>query len=288
MELICSADQTQVPPKRLNSIRNIVWKSRKQIWKAALLAAYKCFTSTALKNFRRPNFALRTSNVRPQQWKEICNLGSPSPLEALHWIFCSFSSIYVQFSKTSPLKSGESSEKSSGENRVKSCHVCGCHGFFGPERVKYFAPLQSTGVATLTESNQKPPLTDPRFMAWSLQEFVDFWRQVKANGYKEDGCSRCVSLVPLHRPCAPEEPKTQYTGSAESWPNFGRTPTGSYSRKGVILPSSCLLESPFLEPLLRTLLRTLPSCKTHCTTPSKNPSQNLLESSLENPSKNPS
>ena len=24
-----------------------------------------------------------------------------------HWIFCSFSSIYVQFSKTSPLKSGE-------------------------------------------------------------------------------------------------------------------------------------------------------------------------------------
>ena len=44
-----------------------------------------------------------------------------------------FSSIYVQFSKTSPLKSGESSEKSSGENRVKSCHVCGCHGFFGPD-----------------------------------------------------------------------------------------------------------------------------------------------------------
>ena len=52
----------------------------------------------------------------------------------LHWrlstgFFCFFSSIYVQFSKTSPLKSGESSEKSSGENRVKSCHVCGCHGF---------------------------------------------------------------------------------------------------------------------------------------------------------------
>ena len=60
--------------------------------------------------------------------------GAVSPLEALHWIFCFFSSIYVQFSKTSPLKSGESSEKSSGENRVKSCHVCGCHGFFGPEK----------------------------------------------------------------------------------------------------------------------------------------------------------
>ena len=41
--------------------------------------------------------------------------------------------MYVQFSKTSPLKSGESSKKSSGENRVKSCHVCGCHSFFGPD-----------------------------------------------------------------------------------------------------------------------------------------------------------
>ena len=67
-----------------------------------------------------------------RQGTEICNFGAPSPLEALHWIFCFFSSIYVQFSKTSPLKSGESSEKSSGENRVKSCHVCGCHGFFRP------------------------------------------------------------------------------------------------------------------------------------------------------------
>ena len=56
----------------------------------------------------------------------------------LHWrlsagFFCFLSSIYLQFSKTSPLKSGESSEKSSGENRIKSCHVCGCHGFFGPD-----------------------------------------------------------------------------------------------------------------------------------------------------------
>ena len=75
-----------------------------------------------------------SGQVRPRQGTEICNFGAPSPLEALHWIFSFFSSIYVQFSKTSPLKSGESSEKSSGENRVKSCHVCGCHGFFGPER----------------------------------------------------------------------------------------------------------------------------------------------------------
>ena len=62
-----------------------------------------------------------SGHVQPRQGTEICNFGAPSPLEALHWIFCFFSSIYVQFSKTSPLKSGESSEKSSGENRVKSC-----------------------------------------------------------------------------------------------------------------------------------------------------------------------
>ena len=74
-----------------------------------------------------------SGHVRPRQGTEICNFGAPSPLEALDWIFCFFSRFSVQFSKTSPPKSGESSEKSSGENRVKSCHVCGCHGFFGPE-----------------------------------------------------------------------------------------------------------------------------------------------------------
>ena len=73
-----------------------------------------------------------SGHVRPRQGTEICNFGAPSPLEALHWIFCFFSSICVQFSKTSPLNSGESSEKSSGENRVKSCHVCGCSWFFRP------------------------------------------------------------------------------------------------------------------------------------------------------------
>ena len=57
----------------------------------------------------------------------------------LHWRlstgFFAFSPIFVCNFKTSPLKSGESSEKSSGDNRVKSCYVCGCHGFFGPEMV---------------------------------------------------------------------------------------------------------------------------------------------------------
>ena len=68
---------------------------------------------------------LRSGQVRPRQGTESCNFGAPSPLEPLHWIFLRFfSSIYVQFSKTSPTKSGESSEKSSGEDHVKSCHVC--------------------------------------------------------------------------------------------------------------------------------------------------------------------
>ena len=81
----------------------------------------------------RKNKDFFSGQVRPRQGTEICDFGAPSPLEALHWIFCFFSRIYVQFSKTSSLKSGESSEKSSGENRVKSCHVCGCHGFFGTD-----------------------------------------------------------------------------------------------------------------------------------------------------------
>ena len=85
---------------------------------------------------------IRSEQVRPRQGTQICNFGVPSPLEALHWIFCIFSSIYVQFSKTSPLKSGESSEKSSGENRVKSRHVCGCHGFFGPDKGKPLPPKE--------------------------------------------------------------------------------------------------------------------------------------------------
>ena len=53
--------------------------------------------------------------------------GSP-----LDFFLCFFLQCLRAISKTSPLKSGESSEKSSGENRVKSCHVCGCHGFFRP------------------------------------------------------------------------------------------------------------------------------------------------------------
>ena len=97
-----------------------------------------------------------SGQVLPRQGTEICNFGAPSPLEALHWIFCCFSSVYVQFRKTSPLKSGESSEKSSGENRVKSCHVCGCHGFFGPD----FQQLDERRITHLVCARLKYDLYD--------------------------------------------------------------------------------------------------------------------------------
>ena len=48
-----------------------------------------------------------------------------------------------------------------------------------------------------------------------------------------------------------------------SEPQTGHTRRGSYSRKGVFLPSKGLLESPFLEPLLRAVLRTHPPSKAH-------------------------
>ena len=63
----------------------------------------------------------RILRIRARSGTEICNFGAPSPLEAPLDFLLFLSSIYVQFSKTSPLKSGESSEKSSGEHRVKRC-----------------------------------------------------------------------------------------------------------------------------------------------------------------------
>ena len=61
-------------------------------------------------------FCLRSSGqVRPRQGTEICNFGAPSPLEALHWIFA-FSPVFMcNLVRRAP----ESSEKSSGEYRVK-------------------------------------------------------------------------------------------------------------------------------------------------------------------------
>ena len=75
---------------------------------------------------------LRTSSTttrdRNLQFRGAVSTGG-SPLD-----FCFFSSIYVRFSNTSPPKPGESSEKSSGENRVKkSVTSVAVMVFFGPE-----------------------------------------------------------------------------------------------------------------------------------------------------------
>ena len=87
----------------------------------------------------------------------------------------------MQFSKTSPLKSGESSEKSSGENRVKSCHVCGCHAFFGPE-----------------ECNQYVRFRGREFLGWGSESGSD-WR-IQGRTSEEHLLLRCpCSLVDRRR-----------------------------------------------------------------------------------------
>ena len=85
------------------------------------------------------SFRTRSTTTRDRnlQFRGAVSTGG-SPLD-----FVLFLQFYVQFSKTSPLKSGESSEKSSGESRVKSCHVRGCHGFFGPELLCLVAMILS-------------------------------------------------------------------------------------------------------------------------------------------------
>ena len=82
------------------------------------------------------------------------------------------------------------------------------------------------------------------------------------------------SIQPLRatRPMRAKQVNCTLTTEQVEAIQLGRTPRGSYSRKGVFLPSRCLLASPFLKPLLRTLLRTLLPIKTHCKAPSTNPS----------------
>ena len=111
-----------------------------------------------LAGLSKNTFFLRTSSTtardRNLQFRGAVSTGG-SPLDFL--LFLQY--FHVQFSKTSPLKSGESSEKSSGENRVKPCHVCGCHGFFGPDfRVFLTYSLGSP------ETTQHPPDT----IKWTL------------------------------------------------------------------------------------------------------------------------
>ena len=67
-----------------------------------------CCTIIAPRAFRTSTtrlakLFLRTCSTTTRQGTEICNFGAPSPLEALHWIFCFFSRFSVSFSETSPL-----------------------------------------------------------------------------------------------------------------------------------------------------------------------------------------
>ena len=51
----------------------------------------------------------------------------------LQWIFSLFSRFSVQFSKEMALKVEKIARSPGREKVVESCHVCGCHGFFGPD-----------------------------------------------------------------------------------------------------------------------------------------------------------
>ena len=103
--------------------------------------------------------SLVSGHVRPRQGPEICNFGAPSPLEALHWIFLLFfSSIYVQFSKMSPLESGEKVAKNPVEkiasNPVTSVAVM----VFSAPMVRFPPPIRFA-----------PPISRPKFEPQKLQ-----------------------------------------------------------------------------------------------------------------------
>ena len=118
--------KTSCPPSKLC----LPWVSKRGIRDVPEILPGCPGPLAVFKNFVQKNFVriFRSINL---QFRGAVSTGG-SPLDFL----CFFSSFHVQFSKTSPLKSGESSEKSSGENRVKSCHVCGCHSLFGPDNVR--------------------------------------------------------------------------------------------------------------------------------------------------------
>ena len=130
----------------------------------------------------------------------------------LHWrlstgFFAFFSCIYVQFSQTSPTESGESSEKSSGENRVKSCHVCGCRGFFGPEvtclnltspsSVFRFSVARRSGSKVRADSQAAIWAPKRSNINLSTQKVQDWTSKVNLNlktiyrGVPSDGLRRC-------------------------------------------------------------------------------------------------
>ena len=74
--------------------------------------------------------ACKSGHVRPRQGTDICDFRMPSPLDFLGGIFSPvdfsfFSRFTVQFSKEVAPKC----RCLGGEKSIRSCHVCGCHGF---------------------------------------------------------------------------------------------------------------------------------------------------------------
>ena len=80
----------------------------------------------------------KSGHVRPRQGTDICNFRAPSPLDFL------VSPVYVlPFSpgalcnlvRKSPQHMEKIARSPGGEKSAESCHVSGCHGFFGPDTV---------------------------------------------------------------------------------------------------------------------------------------------------------
>ena len=132
---------------------------------------------------------------------------------------------------------------------------------------------RSKQAADLIYSDFKIPVPDPHA---HLSVFARIVGEVSANPPKESMWGPLVGQEKGHPPkllgpdifrwggdlpregvgakkfgMPPRNPKK--THFLVGCPGFflGRTPRGSYSQKGIFLPSRCLLESPFLEPLLR-------------------------------------
>ena len=68
-----------------------------------------------------------TTRDRNLQFRRAVSTGG-SPLD-----FFAFSPVFMcNLARRAPQNLEKAAKKSSGENRVKSCHVCGCHGFVRP------------------------------------------------------------------------------------------------------------------------------------------------------------
>ena len=89
-----------------------------------------------------------------------CNFGALSPLDFLNFLQCIFFPFSPGFLWTKERKSPQNVEKIArflgGEKRAESCHVSGCHGFFGPE----YAPTLPCWIGAVS-----PPIISLREIA---------------------------------------------------------------------------------------------------------------------------